>query len=63
MLVVESFAPALALALLTTVCWGSWTNASKAASHLPFACFYLDFSVAVLVERYSTVPFPDFAAK
>ena len=41
------FAGALLLALLSLCCWGSWSNAAKAAAHLPFPHFYLDFAIGV----------------
>eukprot|EP00965_Chrysotila_dentata_P201815 6180769-Pleurochrysis_carterae.AAC.1 len=40
-----SSAAALAIALVSLVCWGSWTNTAKAAERTPFPLFYLDFAV------------------
>ena len=44
-----SVAASLALALLSLACWGSWSNASKAAESVSFAVFYLDFSLGVFL--------------
>ena len=44
-----STAASLALALLSLACWGSWSNASKAAESVGFAVFYLDFSLGVFL--------------
>lgn len=41
----SSFHSALALAILSLVCWGSWSTTSKAARHVKFPLFYLDFSL------------------
>ena len=40
---------ALALALLSLACWGTWSNTAKAATHLPFALYYCDFTLGVFV--------------
>lgn len=42
-----SFGVSLGLALFSLACWGSWSNAPKAARDVPFAVFYLDFSCGV----------------
>ncbi|KAL3929342.1 MAG: hypothetical protein SGPRY_001999 [Prymnesium sp.] len=45
-----SFSAAFALALLSTLCWGSWSNSAKAAAHLAFPLFYLDFSLGAFLS-------------
>ena len=42
---------ALGLAIASLVCWGSWSNTAKAATNagLPFAYFYIDYALGVMV--------------
>ena len=42
-----TFAGSFVLALFSLVCWGSWSNTAKAGSHIPFALYYLDFSLGL----------------
>jgi len=50
MLIVESYAVAVALCLVTMLCWGSWANTQKLASReWRFQLFYWDYAIGVLV--------------
>ena len=50
MLIVESYLLAVALCVVTMLCWGSWANAQKLASQeWPFQLFYWDYSFGVLL--------------
>jgi glucose uptake protein len=50
MLVVESYPLAVALCVVTMLCWGSWANTQKLASQQwPFQLFYWDYSIGVLL--------------
>ena len=50
MLVVESYPFAVALCVVTMLCWGSWANTQKLASQQwPFQLFYWDYSIGVLL--------------
>ena len=50
MLVVESYSLAVALCIVTMLCWGSWANTQKLASReWPFQLFYWDYSIGVLL--------------
>ena len=50
MLVVESYSLAVALCVVTMLCWGSWANTQKLASReWPFQLFYWDYSIGVLL--------------
>jgi glucose uptake protein len=40
---------AFPLCVLSLVCWGSWSNSAKAASHVPFCHFYLDYSIGLFL--------------
>jgi glucose uptake protein len=44
-----NFTAALLCALLSAACWGSWSNAAKATTDVPFPLFYLDYSLSVFV--------------
>lgn len=46
----EGFNQAFILALTSLFCWGTWSNSAKAASKLPFAVYYMDFSVGVFLS-------------
>jgi glucose uptake protein len=49
MLIVESYSLAVALCVVTMLCWGSWANTQKLASRQwPFQLFYWDYSIGVL---------------
>jgi glucose uptake protein len=45
----ESYAVALAMMLVTMVCWGSWANMMKLAPGWPFPLFYWDYGIGVLL--------------
>ena len=45
----ESFGVALLLTILSAVCWGSWANTFKGARNYPFALFYWDYIVGVVI--------------
>jgi len=50
MLIVESYAVAVALCVVTMLCWGSWANTQKLAGHgWPFQLFYWDYAIGVLL--------------
>ena len=50
MLIVDSYAVAVALCVVTMLCWGSWANTQKLASReWPFQLFYWDYSIGVLL--------------
>eukprot|EP00041_Stephanoeca_diplocostata_P030072 m.899996 g.899996 ORF g.899996 m.899996 type:complete len:138 (-) comp23684_c0_seq8:61-474(-) len=45
----DSFGVGLGVALLSLVCWGSWSNTVKAAANVPFACYYADYGIGVFL--------------
>lgn len=45
----DSFGVGLGVALLSLVCWGSWSNTVKAAANIPFACYYADYAIGVFL--------------
>jgi glucose uptake protein len=50
MMVVESYALAVVLCVVTMLCWGSWANTQKLASReWPFQLFYWDYAIGVLL--------------
>ena len=50
MLVVESYPLAVAMCVVTMLCWGSWANTQKlASSEWQFQLFYWDYSIGVLL--------------
>ncbi len=50
MFIVESYAVAVALCVVTMLCWGSWANTQKLASkEWRFQLFYWDYCIGVLV--------------
>jgi glucose uptake protein len=50
MFIVESYPLAVALCILTMLCWGSWANTQKLASkEWPFQLFYWDYALGVLL--------------
>jgi glucose uptake protein len=50
MVVVQSYALAVVMCVITMLCWGSWANTQKLASkEWRFQLFYWDYSIGVLV--------------
>lgn len=50
MVVIQSYALAVALCFVTMLCWGSWANTQKLASkEWKFQLFYWDYSIGVLL--------------
>ena len=50
MLIVESYGLAVALCIVTMLCWGSWANTQKLASKgWPFQLFYWDYAIGVFL--------------
>lgn len=50
MMVVKSYSVAVALCVITMLCWGSWANTQKLASReWRFQLFYWDYSIGVLL--------------
>lgn len=50
MLIVESYTVAVAMCVVTMLCWGSWANTQKLASNeWQFQLFYWDYSIGVLL--------------
>ena len=50
MTVVESYALAVAMCVVTMLCWGSWANTQKLASkEWRFELFYWDYAIGVLL--------------
>src|SRR5918993_5879917 len=50
MTVVESYAAAVAMCVVTMLCWGSWANTQKLASkEWRFELFYWDYAIGVLL--------------
>jgi glucose uptake protein len=50
MIVVQSYALAVALCVATMLCWGSWANTQKLASkEWKFQLFYWDYAIGVLL--------------
>src|SRR5271157_986332 len=50
MFVVESYPLAIAMCLITMLCWGSWANTQKLASkEWRFQLFYWDYAVGVFL--------------
>ena len=50
MLIVESYGVAVALCVVTMLCWGSWANTQKLASKdWPFQLFYWDYAIGVFL--------------
>src|ERR687889_214907 len=49
MILPATYATALALAILSMVCWGSWANALKLTKKWRFELFYFDFAFGVLI--------------
>jgi len=50
MVIVQSYAVAVAMCIITMLCWGSWANTQKLASkEWRFQLFYWDYSIGVLL--------------
>src|SRR6185436_9883284 len=50
MTVVESYAVAVVMCVITMFCWGSWANTQKLASkEWRFQLFYWDYAIGVLL--------------
>ena len=50
MLIVESYPVAVAMCVITMLCWGSWANTQKLASkEWRFQLFYWDYAIGVLL--------------
>src|SRR5512147_2979347 len=50
MLIVESYPLAVAMCVITMLCWGSWANMQKLASkEWRFQLFYWDYCIGVLL--------------
>jgi glucose uptake protein len=50
MIIVESYPVAIALCVITMLCWGSWANTQKLASkEWRFPLFYWDYAIGVLL--------------
>jgi glucose uptake protein len=50
MFIVESYTIAVAMCVITMLCWGSWANTQKlASSEWQFQLFYWDYSIGVLL--------------
>jgi glucose uptake protein len=45
----DNYAIALAMMLITMVCWGSWANMMKLTPGWPFSLFYWDYVAGVLI--------------
>jgi glucose uptake protein len=44
---------ALALMILSAVCWGSWANTYKGTKHYPFELFYWDYILGVVICTFA----------
>jgi glucose uptake protein len=50
MIVVESYAVAVTLCIVTMMCWGSWANTQKlTGKDWPFQLFYWDYAIGVVL--------------
>ncbi|MBL9184024.1 MAG: hypothetical protein JNN17_17915 [Verrucomicrobiaceae bacterium] len=50
MFIVESYPLAIALCVITMICWGSWANTQKlTGEQWPFQLFYWDYCIGVLL--------------
>jgi len=50
MLIVDSYTVAVALCVVTMLCWGSWANTLKLAPHeWPFPLYYWDYSLGLVI--------------
>jgi glucose uptake protein len=50
MVIVESYPVAVAMCVVTMLCWGSWANTQKLTQRQwPFQLFYWDYAIGVLL--------------
>lgn len=50
MLIIETYPIAVLMCVVTMLCWGSWANTQKLATHeWPFQLFYWDYAIGVLL--------------
>ena len=50
MVIIESYPVAIAMTIITMLCWGSWANTQKLASKKwPFQLFYWDYSIGMVL--------------
>src|SRR5512142_678381 len=50
MLIVDSYAVAVVLCVVTMLCWGSWANTLKLASReWPFPLYYWDYALGLVL--------------
>ena len=50
MVIIESYSSAVALCIITMLCWGSWANTQKlSSSSWRFELFYWDYSLGILL--------------
>ena len=50
MLIIESYAVAVVLLVITMLCWGSWANTQKLATQSwPFPLFYWDYALGIVL--------------
>lgn len=49
MILPETYAAALALMIVSMICWGSWANTFKLARNWRFELFYFDYAIGVFV--------------
>ena len=50
MVIVESYAIAVFMCVITMMCWGSWANTQKLASkEWKFQLFYWDYAIGILL--------------
>jgi glucose uptake protein len=53
MVVIESYPIAVAMCVVTMLCWGSWANTQKLASRKwPFQLFYWDYCIGVVLLSF-----------
>src|ERR1700743_3714089 len=53
MFIVESYPLAIAMCLITMLCWGSWANTQKLASReWRFQLFYWDYAIGVVLLAF-----------
>ena len=56
MIVVESYALAVAMCVVTMFCWGSWANTQKLTSkEWRFELFYWDYALGVMLFSHPGV--------
>lgn len=49
MLIIDSYAVAVGLCVITMLCWGSWANTLKLAGKWPFPLYYWDYSLGLVL--------------